>query len=122
MFWDPFFGPSVDERGRCIEPLADIIEDDDEIVITVDLPFVASKEDIEVYASEEGVEILARTKRGIRWSRWSTHYKYVEFNQFRKRIELPTKIDVRSVKATFTNGILVIRLKKKKEVVQIKLD
>lgn len=126
MSWDPFFdrffGPSVDERDRCIEPLADITENDDEIVITVDLPFVASKEDIEVYVSDKSVEITAKTKRGIKWNRWSTHYRYMEFNQFRKRIELPVKVDVNDVKATFRNGILLIRLRKKKERVLIKLD
>ena len=126
MSWDPFFdeffGPSVDERERCMEPLTEISEDENEIVITVDLPFVASKDDIEVYVTDEGVEIIAKTKRGIKWDRWSTHYRYTEFNQFKKRIELPVKVDTNAVEAKFKNGILMIRLRKKKERVQIKLD
>ncbi len=121
-FFDEFFGPSVDEGTKCIEPLADIAETDEEIVITVDLPFVKSKEDIDVYVSDDGVEITAKTRRGIKWNKWSTHYRYTEFNQFKKRIKLPVRVDPDNVRAFFRNGILTIKLRKKKERVQITLD
>ena len=121
-FFNEFFGPSVDEKDRCIEPLTDVRETDDEVVISVDLPFVVSKEDIEVYVTEDSIEITARTKRKIRWSRWGAHHRYVEFNHYRKRIELPILVDPNEVRATFRSGILEVRLRKKKKRVQIKIE
>ncbi len=121
-FFDEFFGPSVDEKERYIEPLTDVRETDDEVVISVDLPFVVSKEDIEVYVTEDSIEITARTKRKIRWSRWGAHHRYVEFNHYRKRIELPILVDPNEVRATFRSGILEVRLRKKKKRVQIKIE
>lgn len=121
-FFDEYFRPSIDEEGRCMEPLTDIRETEDEIIMTVDLPFVTSKEDIELYVYEQAVEINAKTKRSIRWDRWGAHHKYMEFNHYRKVVELPVKVDPDNVKATFKAGILEIRIKKKKERIRVKLE
>jgi HSP20 family protein len=121
-FFDEFFRPSIDEEERCMEPLTDIRETEDEIIMTVDLPFVSSKEDIELYVYEQAVEINAKTKRSIRWDRWGAHHRYMEFNHYRKVVELPVKVDPNAVRATFKAGILEIRIRKKKERIRVKLE
>jgi len=78
-----------------IDPLVDVFEDEDEVVIVAEIPG-ASKEDIHVKALENKVIIKARG-----------HDK-----RYYKEIELPAKVDPRKAKASYKNGVLEVRIKK----------
>lgn len=78
-----------------IEPLVDVIEEADEIVVVVELPGV-EKEDIQVNATEKSLTIVVDAPG----------------RRYRKELELPATIDPKSSKATYKNGVLEIRLKK----------
>ncbi|MGC8572926.1 MAG: archaeal heat shock protein Hsp20 [Caldisphaera sp.] len=81
-----------------IEPMVDVIDHNDEIWIVADLPGVA-KENIKVNATEDKIYIKATG----------------DMRKYSKEVELPSKIDPDSVKATYKNGVLEIKVKKKKE-------
>ncbi|MEB3797490.1 MAG: Hsp20/alpha crystallin family protein [Caldisphaeraceae archaeon] len=81
-----------------IEPMVDVIERDDEIWVVADLPGV-SKENINVRATEDKIYIKAQG----------------ESRKYSKEVELPSKIDTDTVKASYKNGVLEIKVKKKKE-------
>ncbi|GEM_PF-2905656 len=70
----------------------DIIEYDDEIIVTVPLPG-AVKEEIGLWAKELSLDIRA--------------------GDVEKHVVLPKAIDPDKVKATFKNGVLSITLKKR---------
>ncbi len=86
------FGPRfVEER----EPLVDVAEEDDEVVVVAELPGV-EKEDIELNATERELVISVDTEK----------------RKYYKRLELPAEVDPKSAKASYRNGILEVRLKK----------
>ncbi|MBD3188900.1 Hsp20 family protein [Candidatus Bathyarchaeota archaeon] len=89
--------PAADDVGNVREPLADLIEEEKEIVVVVELPGV-QKEDIELMATEYTLEIHAADSEGMR--------------VYQKRMELPGKINPDVAKARYTNGILEVRLVK----------
>ena len=85
--------PTVDTRR---EPLTDLNETEDQIAITVELPGV-NKEDIDINVMEDKVEVNVKT----------------ESRKYFKSIDLKSLVETESSKATYTNGILDLVLKKK---------
>lgn len=104
------------EEG-CLEPLVNIEDRDDEVVVTVDLPYVVGKEDIRLEVTEETLELDARMRKGVRWG---AHEQ--EFDRFRKSITLPARIDPESARAFFRQGVLKVLLKKKRRRYPIKVE
>jgi len=79
------------------EPLTDVYEEDDTVRVIVELPGV-DKDKIKIRAIDDRHLVIEA----------SNHDR-----KYRKEVELPTEVDVDSAKATFRNGVLEIRLKKK---------
>lgn len=80
------------------EPLTDVMESEDSITITVELPGV-SKEDIELMIAEDRLIIKVDTAA----------------RRYYKEIPLSAEIDEKNVRATYNNGVLDITLKKLKK-------
>jgi HSP20 family protein len=81
-----------------IEPLTDIIEGENDVAITVEIPGV-EKEDINLIATEDTLEIKVDSPK----------------RKYHKRIDLPCNVKTKSTKATYKNGILDIVLDKKEK-------
>lgn len=112
--------PSWHSRG-CLEPLIHITEGEEEILISADLPCVR-KEDIELYCTENAVEIRAKMSRQVRFERWGTVQREITFNSFRRSIALPAEVIPEEAKASFKGGILEVRLPKKIKKTRIRID
>ncbi|MEB2836640.1 MAG: Hsp20/alpha crystallin family protein [Desulfurococcales archaeon] len=78
-----------------IEPLIDVIEEDDEVLVVAELPGV-DKDKIKVRATEDRVIIKAENSK-----------------KYYKEVQLPAKVDPASAKASYRNGVLEVKLKKK---------
>ena len=87
--------PSISDE---IEPLTDIIEGENDVAITVEIPGV-EKEDIDLIATEDTLEINVDSPK----------------RKYHKRIDLPCNVKTKSTKATYKNGILDIVLDKKEK-------
>ena len=85
-----------------IEPLIQVVETRDEIIITADLPY-AEKDSIEIKAESRKIEIFAACKKFSNFSFYSS-------------VSLPSEVDLEKAKAKFRRGILEIRLPKKKGI------
>jgi len=81
-----------DER----ELLTDVIEGDEEVSLTVEIPGV-EKEDIDVHVTDHGLEIKVDT----------TQRKYY------KQVEFPCDVLPKTTKATYKNGVLDVIIKRK---------
>jgi len=81
-----------------IEPRTDIIEGENDVAITVEIPGV-EKEDINLVATEDTLEIKVDSPK----------------RKYHKRINLPCNVKTKSTKATYKNGILDIVLDKKEK-------
>lgn len=78
------------------EPLVELHEEKDEIVVIAELPGV-EKDDIKLNLSENALELKVDTKD----------------RKYYKMLELPQPVSTEGVKTSYKNGILEIRLKKK---------
>ena len=85
-----------DER----EPLTDIIEGNEEVSVTVEIPGV-DKEDINLNVEESTLEITVDSP----------------YRKYHKIVDLPCDVQPKTTKATYKNGVLdvVIRRKDKKK-------
>ena len=88
-------GPVLKEER---EPLVDVIDDGNEVVVVTELPGV-EKEHIK----------LESTDRALKISVDSTKRRYF------KEMELPHLVDPRTAKATYKNGVLEVRFAKSDE-------
>jgi len=83
-----------DER----EPLTDIIEGENDIAITVEIPGV-EKSDIDLNVTEENLEIKVDTPQ----------------RKYHKNLSLPNSVKPKTTRATYKNGILDVVLEKKEK-------
>lgn len=80
------------------EPLTDIIEGEEEIAITIELPGV-EKDDIDLNVTESNLEINVENPK----------------RKYRKLIDLPCDVIPKTSKASYKNGILDIVIKRKEK-------
>ncbi len=93
------------KESKCFiesERLIDIIEGDDDIAVTVEIPEV-EKNDIDLYITEDSLEITSD----------STFLKY------HKMLKLPCEVIKETAKATYRNGVLDVVINKRKQIEKI---
>lgn len=101
-------------RGS-LEPLTNISETEDKVIVEMDLPLVRKK-DIRLRLVEDGLEVEASLIRCVSFERWGTVQRSCEFRSFYKVVPLSSPVVVEGTKATFKRGILRVELKKRKEL------
>jgi len=104
-----------------LEPLYEVEDKDDEILVTFDLPRVR-KENVEINTTEDTVEVIAKMSDAVCWERWGVVQKQITFQSFRKQIRLPAPIDTEKAHASLRNGILRIKLPKVRRKVLIPIE
>lgn len=121
-FYDPFNGWETFGLSRTATPIGekqnvsvytpylDVLDREDEVVVTVDLPGI-EKKDIQLNVVENNLVISADRKRGDATVK------------FQRILKLPANVDDSSAKATMNNGVLEVRLPKAaKKQNSIKID
>ncbi len=111
-FEEELRGPLCDPSTQCLEPLTEIFETPDEVVIRFDLPYVRNKDSIQVSVSEDTVTLYARLE-GVSIRTGHIVYRGVKFFAYRKSVRLPCEVDPERTRARFKDGILELRLPKK---------
>lgn len=117
---DEFYRPSWTIDG-CLEPLVEVSETEDEVVVMIDLPHV-SRDNISIKATEDSIEVDAKLTRSIQWERWGTVQRKMTFKSFRKHIGLPAKVSPDDVKASFRGGVLLVRAPKLRKKVRVLIE
>jgi HSP20 family protein len=103
--------PSWDPDKCCLVPLVEVQEYPEEIIVTADLPYV-DKENINLNATENSLDIDAKMRNAIKFERWGTIQREISFNCYHKSIKLPSRVDPEKAKAEFKGGILRVSLPK----------
>lgn len=88
-------------------PAMDILQEEDRVEITAELPGVR-EEDIDLTV-EEGVLVLSGEKKSTREDR-QTGYCERSYGRFERRITLPSNIDEDKIEAKFEDGVLTVNL------------
>jgi HSP20 family protein len=113
--------PMWDASKGTMEPLAQIEDTGDKIIMTTDLPYV-KKENIDLKVCDDSLEIDATLERCVKYEHWVNVSEECEFKSFHKDIRLSEKIIPEETNAKFTNGILTVELVKKKGKRKVKID
>lgn len=121
--WSCSTRPLWDSQRRCLEPLSDVQETTESIIVTLDLPGVKDKSDISINVKENILEIEAKIKNPVRFERWGTSQKEIAFAHYYKTLPINEEnIDLEKASAKFKNGILKIVLPFKKKGFKIKIE
>jgi len=96
--------------GGVRRPIADVIETDEEVIVTVELPGV-NKEDVDVSITDDELCITAK----------KIDKSEEGFCTFKRTIRLPASVKSEEAKATLCNGLLKISLPKEIVVTKTKI-
>ncbi|MCD6380802.1 MAG: Hsp20/alpha crystallin family protein [Candidatus Odinarchaeota archaeon] len=114
--------PEEAERGY-LEPMMDVYEDDENFIITMEVPGV-EKDEIKIEGYEDYLEVRAKREEMKEMKDKNVVRRERKYSGFYRKIRLPSEVDVSKAKASYRNGILEIRIPKikKKKSFEIKIE
>jgi len=109
------FGQDVGHGGNEVtgiwEPPVDIYETDDALVLEVELPGV-SKDAVNVELHEHTLTLSGERTREPAVTGGQYHREEGRYGAFQRAFRMPTIVDQAKIQATYTNGVLALRLPK----------
>lgn len=103
----------VTGREMAQTPYVDVLDRDNEIVVTADLPGV-DKKDIQVNIRDDTLEISAEKRMEKEHKEEGYLRRERGYNRFYRAMRLPVPVDQSKARASFNNGVLEITLPKMK--------
>ncbi|MGD1992342.1 MAG: Hsp20/alpha crystallin family protein [Anaerolineae bacterium] len=102
------------ENWEAFSPQIDVVEDEDEIRVSAELPGM-DEDEIDVSLSR-GTLTIQGEKREETEDRGRNYYRMERsYGTFRRSIPLPSTVDESAAEATYEKGVLTISLPKKEE-------
>ena len=118
LFEDSFVSPlswRTVANGNGINPAVDVHETDDDIVVTAALPGMKS-DDIDVTITGQNLTLRGEVKDDETVERDQYIYRERRFGSFNRSFQLPVRVDGDRADASFSDGILTLRIPKADEV------
>jgi HSP20 family protein len=106
---DWFSTPSWSEAGSLWAPEIEVVQRDNELVISADLPGL-TKDDVKVDLKEDGIVIQGERHREHREERGGIFRSERSYGSFHRWIPLPDGAITDQARATFKDGVLEIRM------------
>jgi len=110
----PYRGAAGTELERYREPLVDVTDLDNAIIVTAEMPGV-NKENIQLNVIDNSLEIKSESRKEAKEEKEGYIRREKRYAGFYRRIPLPVRVNRERVKATFNNGILEVTLPKAEE-------
>lgn len=107
--------------GGIKKPASDVVETDDEVIITMELPGV-SKEDINISLTCDELDVQAKKPSEPEEEMGCVHKQERSYDTFKRMIRLPCAVKNEQAKATLCKGILKITLPKEITVSRTKIS
>ncbi len=115
-----FERPVPREWGTAV-PAVDVVDEGDSIKVIADLPGV-DKKDIHVKVDNNVLEISAERKTATEDKKKDYYYCERSYTSFKRVFRLPEEINPEDAEAEYKDGVLEIRLKKKKQDTKKEID
>ena len=120
--WDPFaefarFHGGVvvgSPRSRPFAPAVDIIEEEDAILLSADVPGVAAG-DVEVHLENRVLTFRGQRSRTVEEERRGYRRRERSYGRFSRSFTLPDNVDVDGIDAHLAEGVLRMRLPKRSD-------
>jgi HSP20 family molecular chaperone IbpA len=104
--------PSQASLPALKQPRVDILDLGDALQVVADMPGV-KKEDIEINVTPERIEISAESSTETERKEEEYTYRERGYASYRRMLDLPADVLPDKAAATFTNGVLEVKLPKK---------
>lgn len=118
LFEDSFVSPlnwrTIGSQDGITPPI-DVHETGDEIVVTASLPGVKSDE-VEITMMGQTLTLRGELKSEHEVSRDQYLYRERRFGSFNRAVQLPVRVQGERADATFTDGVLTLRIPKAEDV------
>jgi HSP20 family protein len=101
--------------GETLTPPVDVHETGDEIVVTASLPGIKA-EDLDITMTGQNLTLRGEFKSDDEVSRDQYLYRERRFGSFSRSLQLPVRVQGDKADATFTDGVLTLRIPKAEEV------
>jgi len=98
-------------RSDVMVPLADVMETDNSVVVSMDLPGV-DKKDVEISVTEDELRVSALRKTEKEADEKGYHKRERSCAKFERMIKIPVAVKSEEAKASLTGGVLEIALPK----------
>jgi HSP20 family protein len=124
--WDPFrnlmnlqqqMSSRVEDSYGTWAPLVDIVENGDDLVISVELPGL-EQEDVDISIENNTLVLRGERKRQMEFAEKDAYRLERTFGAFTRSFTLPKTVDSERISASYKNGVLELTLPK---VAQAKL-
>jgi HSP20 family protein len=118
LFEDSFVSPlgwRTIGGGDPVTPPVDVHETSEEIVVTAALPGIKA-DDVEITITGQSLNLRGEFKADDETSRDQYLYRERRFGSFSRTIQLPVRVQGDQADATFTDGVLTLRIPKAEEV------
>jgi len=118
LFEDSFVSPLTWRTigsGSDVTPPIDVHETADDIVVTASLPGMRS-DDVEITMTGQTLTLRGEFKADEQVSREQYLYRERRVGSFSRTLQLPVRVQGDNAEATFTDGILTLRIPKAEEV------
>lgn len=111
-----FFGKnkllSASEGDGFLAPSIDVVEKDDQILLTAELPGIA-EDDINISIQKGVLSLKGEKKMEKKDDKDNFHVVERRYGRFQRSMSLPASVDDAAVTATFDKGVLTITMPKK---------
>ena len=122
IFGDRYLDPEQSEAGEAgrMHPCADVSEEEERYVITIDIPGMAKEE---VSIKVEGGKLTIEGERKVERT-GKSHRAERAYGRFLRAFTLPEGIDAGGVEAKMANGVLSVGLPKNKaaQPIEVKIS
>lgn len=118
LFEDSFVSPMSWRTiggGESVTPAIDVHETPDEIVVTAVLPGLRP-EDVDITMTGQSLTLRGEFKADESVNRDQYLYRERRYGTFSRSLQLPVRVEGDQAEATFTDGILTLRIPKAEEV------
>ena len=112
--FDSFWGSDADREGGMLIPPVDMIENDDNFVVSVELPGL-KKEDIKMTMQNNVLTLSGSKKHEFESKEDTVHRVERSYGSFCRSVNLPSKVDSSAIKASYDSGVLKVTLPKVEE-------
>lgn len=102
-------------------PAINMWEDDDHIYVDSELPGYQQNE-LEAYIVGNDQLVLKGERKPIKYEKAINHRQERSFGSFERNLTLPAPVDGDKIQATFTNGVLQLKLAKSQLAKPRKID
>ena len=121
LFEDSFVSPLTwrtlagSGNGEGITPAIDVHETADDLVVTAALPGVKA-DDVEITITGQTLSLRGQLKADETVERDQYLYRERRYGSFSRSVQLPVRVEGDRAQASFTDGILTLRIPKAEEV------